>query len=203
MYLLACYTQYDDADSRKVVGLKQRDEVISWFAKYDLHRMLSQTELPGKWASWGAHWHDDFVTWDNEEDVRVNTEIYTSAEMRKTNAAYWDMLAKRYAEIPSGLLSFELSTEGSVPDGDTKLQAEVLGPVAQKNWEYSPSRIVIADAVWGKPPIEMAQLGCCISLHEHIYTLGEMSWCDFPNPQQSWPMQYLPKVINENAGSLI
>lgn len=203
VYSLSFLSNPEDVNSINVSELEQLDELIAWCAKYNIHLMLSQTGLPGKWGSWGANWHEDYDAWDNEESVRVNTELYTSEEMRKTNAAYWEMLAMRYADIPSGLLSFELSTEGAVPDGDTKLQAEVLGPVAQKIWEYNPSRIIIADDVFSRPPVEMAQLGCCISLHEHIYTLGEMSWCDFPNPQQTWPMQYLPNVVNENAGSLV
>ena len=96
--------------------------------------MIAQTGLPGKWNLDDNGWHDSYDYWCAQENVATNPELYTSQDMQKAYTAYYDMLAKRYQDIPNGILSFELATEGAVPAEENAsalhLQAEVLGPVA-------------------------------------------------------------------------
>jgi len=180
------------------------DELIAWCIKYDMHLILSQTGLPGKWASWGDDWQYDFDYWHTQENVVGNPELFTSKEMQETYLRYYEMLAKRYQDIPNGVLSFELATENNVPECDVQLQADVLGPVAEMIWSYSPDRIVIVNDVARVLPRPLAELGCCIALHNHVYSLDgsnlEPYGVDY---EPHWPMQYLPSFIDSRTTPLV
>lgn len=175
------------------------DELISWCIKYDVHLMLAQTGLPGKWNLDGNGWHDDYAYWRAEENVASCTELFESKEMQKAYTAYYDMLAKRYQDIPNGILSFELATENDVRAEDLEpalhLQAEVLGPVAQTIWSYSPDRIVIVNELWTAVPRKLAAMGCCVAKHAFVDALGDGS--------NGWPIPFVPGLVDGTSGSLI
>jgi len=124
--------------------------------------------------------------------------------MQETYLCYYEMLAKRYQDIPNGVLSFELATENNVPECDVQLQADVLGPVAEMIWSYSPDRIVIVNDVARVLPRPLAELGCCIALHNHVYSLDgsnlEPYGVDY---EPHWPMQYLPSFIDSRTTPLV
>lgn len=208
LYSLSFLSNPDDIYSINVSELEQLDELISWCIKYNVHLMVAQTGLPGKWNLGGNGWHNDFNYWDTQENVVGNTELFTSQEMQKAYTAYYGMLAKRYQDIPNSILSFELATEAQVPAADilpaVHLQAEVLGPVAKTIWSYSPGRIVIVDDVCGCAPWEMAAMGCCIARHSHVYAVGEAEFHNLPEDyERHWPLPCLPDVVNEASGSLV
>lgn len=204
LYSLSYLSNPEDVYSINVSELEQLDELISWCLKYNIHLILSQTGLPGKWVTWGEHWQNDFEAWDNVENVVNNTELFTSVEMQQVFTAYWDMLAKRYQNIPNSVLSFELAVEQGVPDANMQLQADVLGPVAQTIWSHNADRIVIVNDVWKQVPALLAKLGCCISLHTHINSLDDGYMPSNLNLtyQSHWPMQYLPYNIDQSSGSM-
>lgn len=204
VYSLSFLSNPDDPYSINLSELEQLDELIAWCMEYNIHLMLSQSGLPGKWSSQALNGRDDFEYWNTQESVS-NDELFRSAEMQALYLAYYDMLAKRYQNIPNSVLSFELYVEGIVPDCDPKLQAEVLGPVAERIWSYTPDRIVIANDCGRAVPKEMAELGCCISLHAHIYTLeGEqVEALGSAEYLPHWPMQYFPGYANENSNDLV
>ena len=204
LYSLSFLSNPEDVYSINLSELEQLDELIAWCAKYNVHLILSQTGLPGKWGSWGDGWRDDFEMWDNEENVRVNMELFTSPDMQKTYTAYYDMLAKRYENIGNGILSFELAVEAAVPDGDERLYTDVLAPVAETIWSHNQERIVIVNDVWRAVPEQLAKIGCCISMHNHIFTLDpdSLEGSGLGEYQIKWSMQYLPHVMNETSAPL-
>lgn len=173
--------------------LEQLDELISWGLKNNVHIMISNTGLPNKRST----------SWD-EENVMSNPELFKNKKMQELYLSYWDMLAKRYKDIPSNVLSFELAVEANVPDGDTKLYADVLTPVAKNIWSYNPKRIVIVNDVWKQVPEQLAKIGCCISLHNHIYTVDErrLRHNYKIETDAKWPMEYLPNSFNDSSGVL-
>ena len=204
-YSLSFLSNPEDVTQINVSELEQLDELISWCIKYDMHLILSQAGLPGKWNSWGSQWHEDFDYWNTQENVGSNMELYTSKEMQDIYMQYYDMLAKRYQDIPNSILTFELAVENSVPDNDMELQAKVLGPVAEKIWSYTPDRIVIVNDSQRVVPEPLAEMGCCISLHAHIYTLDGNPITEIPgvNYEPHWPYQYLPNFIDNRTNPLI
>jgi len=204
LYSLSFLSNPEDVMQINVSELEQLDELISWCIKYDMHLILSQTGLPGKWASWGDTWRYDFDYWHTQENVGVNTELFTSKEMQETYLRYYEMLAKRYQNIPNGVISFELATENDVPEVDMQLQADVLSPVVQMIWSYSPDRIVIVNDCQRVVPRPLAELGCCISLHNHVYSLDGSNlevYGVYYEPH--WPFQYLPSFIDSRTTPLV
>ncbi|MCM1257907.1 MAG: cellulase family glycosylhydrolase [Roseburia sp.] len=117
VYSLSFLSDPEDMYSINVSELEQVDELISWCIKYNVHLILAQTGLPGKWNLDGDGWREDFDYWNTQENVGGNPELFVSQEVQKAYRAYYDMLAKRYQDIPNGVLSFELATEGTLPDG--------------------------------------------------------------------------------------
>ncbi len=169
--------------------LEQLDEVLAWGVKYNLHIMISITGLPDKQNASAE-----------EENVLVNGEIFTNDAMLDVFSQYWSMLARRYADIPSKYLSFELLAEPTVPDGDLNLYTQTLTPVIQSIWSFNPDRIVIVNDLWKQIPEQLAELGACISLHTHIYTVDSER---IPNVNYTghWPMEYLPGNMNPGDSS--
>lgn len=205
-YSLSYLSNPENVNLINVSELEQLDELISWCMKHNLHLIFSQTGLPGKWGSWGANWYPDYEYWNTQENVVNNTELYTSEKMQKTYKAYYDMLARRYKDIPNGVLSFELAVESTVPDNDMDLQTRVLGPVAETIWSYTPDRIVIVNDLQHTVPKKLAEMGCCISLHNHIYSINGRPIKDMfgVSYDPHWPMQYLPSmVLNDQTSPLI
>jgi hypothetical protein len=165
VYSFSFLSNPEDPYSINKAELEQLDELISWGLKYNVHIMISITGLPGKWN-----------TSREEEIVNVNPELYESKTMQKLFLAYWEMLAKRYSEIPSSVLSFELIVESNLPNSDVRdvdLYCDVLSPIAQAIWKYNTERIVIVNDVYRNPPERLASIGCCLSLHTHISTADE------------------------------
>lgn len=199
LYSLSFLSDPDDIYSINVSELEQLDELISWCIKYNVHLIIAQTGLPGKWNLDKNGWHDDYDYWRENENVASCTELFESEEMQKAYTAYYDMLAKRYQDIPNGILSFELAAENDVRAEDLApalhIQAEVLGPVAQTIWSYSPDRIVIVSDLWCAVPRELAAMGCCIAKHAFVDVLGDGS--------NGWPVPFVPGLADGTSGSLI
>lgn len=204
VYSLSFLSHPGDVMQINLSELEQLDELIAWCIKYDMHLILAQTGLPGKWNSWGDNWHFDFDYWHKQENVGGNPELFTSEEIQETYLRYYEMLAKRYQDLPNGVISFELATENNVPENDMQLQAEVLGPVAEMIWSYTPDRIVIVNDSQRVLPRPLAEMGCCISLHNHIYSIDgsnlEMYGVDY---EAHWPFQYLPSFIDSRTTPLV
>jgi hypothetical protein len=193
VYSMSFLSDPDDVNSINVAELDQLDELISWGLKYNIHIMLSITGMPGKRN-----------TSCEEENVQNSSQIFTDTSMEKAFAAYWDMLAKRYADIPAKVLSFELLAEPEVPDASLDRYYKVLAPVAKNIWTYNPERIVIANDLSKQLPEKMAEIGCCLSLHTHIYAVDENRLRDFGiENDATWPLQYFPEYYNgEDSGEL-
>ena len=164
--------------------LEQLDEVLAWGMKYNLHIMFSITGLPNEQNATAE-----------EENVLTNDAVFSDNAMLDLFSQYWAMLARRYADIPSQYLSFELLAEPAVPNGDLDLYANTLTPVIQSIWSFNPNRIVIVNDVGKQIPEQLAELGACISLHTHIYTVDSGR---IPNVvyKGHWPMEYLPGNLN-------
>lgn len=160
--------------------LEQLDEVLAWGMKYNLHIMISITGLP-----------DMQNATAEEENVLTNGAVFSDDAMLDVFSQYWAMLARRYADIPSKYLSFELLAEQAVPDGDMDLYTQKLTPVIQSIWSFNPDRIVIVNDLGKQIPEQLAELGACISLHTHIYTVDSGRIPDV-NYTGHWPMEYLP-----------
>ncbi|GAB6109798.1 cellulase family glycosylhydrolase [Fusibacter bizertensis] len=193
VYSLSFFSNPDDIAQVNLSELEQLDELISWGLKYDVHIMVSITGLPGKWHT----------SWE-EEGVQSNNELFADEAMQETFHAYWKMLSKRYAQIPTNVLSFEILAEPEVVNGDTHLYASVLKPIVEDLWQDNPERILIVSDVGKQIPEELAAIGCDLSMHTHIYTVSEERLDNWGIKfDATWPMQYLPGSWNTESGKLV
>ncbi len=197
VYSFSYLSDPDDVWSINMAELEQLDELLSWCMKYDVHLMLSITGLPGMAGT--DRW---------EEDIVYNDALFTDPEMQEIFAAYWKMLSRRYADIPSGALSFELEAEGScmTPEGGPDMDRfyNALAPIAQSIWEDRADRIVIVNDNDKNVPEQLAAIGCCLSLHAHVYnhTGAEEDWFGLADVEHHWPMEYIPRYFWPGNGSL-
>lgn len=192
LYSFSFLSNPDDVYSINMAELEQLDEVLSWCMKYNMHMLLSITGLPGQNG-----------TSREKEDTAWNDTLFRDPEMREVFTDYWMMIAKRYADIPTGALSYEMEAESfcSTEDGgpDMQLYCDTLAPIAYGIWERSPGRIVIANDNCKEPPEQLAEMGCCLSLHTYVYTLANYYFGEpqgFEDVDYSWPMVYIPRYFH-------
>jgi hypothetical protein len=193
VYSLSFLSKPGSIDSINMAELWQLDELIAWGLKYNVHIMLSITGMPGK-ANLSVE----------EESVQGNNQIFTDPEMAKAYGAYMEMLAKRYAGIPAKALSFELLAEpaGNYDAKDPmKNYVDTLKPVAKAMWKYNPDRILIANDLGKGLPSGLAAIGCCLSLHSHIYLVDGQRLHDLTGlcDTARWPMEFLPEWWERNT----
>ena len=203
LYSLSHLSGTDDPRSINQTQLECLDELISWGLTYDIHIMLSITGLPGKavegYESLKYRWPNELLQMEN---VQSNDELFTNPETASLYKDYMAMLVARYKDIPAKNLSFELLAEPAVPDGDVTLYENVLLPVVKTLKEIDDTRILIVNDVYKQVPERLAAAGCALSLHDHIYTV-EASILEPVAYRPTWPMQYLPGVLQDPEKPLI
>ncbi len=193
-YSLSYLSNPDDMYSINVSELEQLDELLSWCLENDLHLMISITGMPGKWN-----------TSQQEEMVDRNPELFDNPDIGNAYAAYMEMLAMRYADIPSKALSFELLAEPNVSDESMERYVDFLAPVAQAMWTYDSSKILIVNDLFKRVPEKLAEIGCCLSLHNHFYPINSAWLMDFgvDVPTTYWPMVCVPEQQDEGQTTTV
>ncbi len=197
LYSLSYLSNVDDPLSINETQLKSLDELISWGIKYNVHIMLSITGLPGKGAEMDEQTK---YIWPNEaldnEFVSTNNTLFSDTQLADLYRQYMAMLVSRYRELPSRYLSVELLAEPAVPDWDVTVYEDVLVPIVSELKGIDPQRIFIANDVAKQVPERLAEIGCALSLHNHIYSVDNSRFPEIEY-QPTWPMQYFPGIIND------
>lgn len=76
--------------------LKKLDRLVASAIKYNIHLNLVTFSIPGRWP-------------DTDNNTYTSTgefDLFTNKDRQKEAYAVWDLLAKRYQNIPSSVLSF-------------------------------------------------------------------------------------------------
>lgn len=109
----------------KLVNL---DELISWGAEFGTHICID------------VHCSFGFTT---DED-NSNDTLWENSQEQELFLTFWDMLAERYKEVPSNLLSFNLMNEP--PWGlDEKVYADLMRRAMERIRAYTPDRLIFVD----------------------------------------------------------
>ena len=195
MYSLSNLSDPSDPLRVDKTQLQCLDELVSWGFRYNVHIMISIMGLPGKNIGQDEagkrRWPNEAL---QQENVQSNDELFRNPEMAALYQSYMEMLVSRYKGIPNRNLSVELLAEPAVPDFEVSLYEDVLLPVVASLQAIDDTRILIANDVAKKIPERLAQAGCALSLHNHVYAvdgrrLKENLGIDY---QGKWPMEYLP-----------
>ena len=149
--------------------LEELDQLLAWCIQYGVHLQISM------------EWYQD-VNGNGKHDATMPL----SEEEWAVTRAYWEMLAKRYAGIPSKYLSFDLCNEiepldSEQPDDlDFDTAIEGIASVRDAIWNADPDRVLLY-SFQDSPPERsvdaIAALGLAIGCHCYKpYILATVSW---------------------------
>ncbi len=123
--------------------LKELDQIIAWCMERDIHVNLVCTDVIG-WS-----------------DQAIPDAILSKPRNAKPMAEQWQVLARRYAEIPNTYLSFTLYD--NPPIWQENQFGSFFVSVVEAIREVSPDRCIIADMSLKSTGESMAQLGVALS----------------------------------------
>lgn len=155
--------QYPDfPEDMKLVNKKELedlDEVILFALENGIHVQVSAFAMPGRYALSG---------YGNGENY-TDGEFYPSEEEWEAFLAYFEMLAKRYQNIPAAYLSFELCSEWHPGDqGNLENFSNHMDRVIGVIRDISPDRLLMAGFDGDVKAAEtMAKKGVAISFHSY------------------------------------
>lgn len=182
------YPDYPE-DMVNEVELRELDRLIEWGMKYDVHINICMSGQPG----FGDTSHiSEIYTGDFFTNTRKQTMV----------KEYWQMLSKRYANIPNKNLSFNLMNEPEPPSDD--VYTEVFKPIVESIWKECPNRVIISDCT-GSSSEGLAKMGVALSYHfysPNILCYNGMDYMKELYPYldvPQWPMMYLPSCLSNKT----
>ena len=167
--------------------LRELDQILAWCMERDIHLQLMAADLPDEYLNAVG---GDFFAWIE----RMGHGPQTDEEIADF-AAFWGMLARRYADIPNEYLSFNLMNEPWIETDED--YARQFGPAVEAIRAQSPNRTIVADihnpgTLTGET---MAEMGVALSSHFYepnrfITTSGwsEEDWTREAVQSVTWPM---------------
>jgi hypothetical protein len=118
-YMLTYQTLFDKRVTKvDETKLKKLDHLVASAIKYNIHLNLVTFSMPGRWAD------TDSKTYTSTGEF----DLFTNKDRQKEAYAVWDLLAKRYQNIPSSVLSFCPLWEVQNYNLSTGLPVEVYTP---------------------------------------------------------------------------
>ena len=159
--------------------LLELDQLIAWGIEYDVHIQLSLARAFGNSQSLVL----DDATW----------ELFR---------AYWEMLIRRYAGIPSRYLSFDLANEMIPSPENVPSGVEHMREVVESLRVADPDRVLLIsfnDNPWKDWVDGVASLGVCVAYHPYrpAYIMSGDEYYYAPG-DTPWPYPYFPQVLQSS-----
>lgn len=171
-----CWIKNGDWNQIDEEQLKQIDQAVEWGRKYKVHVCINFHRAPGYCVG-------------NPKEPK---NLWTDEEAQTVCAKHWSIFAKRYKDIPSSELSFNLVNEPSGVDNAGYFKvAKILVEAIRKE---DPDRLIFADGNQsGHAAVEiLTELNVAFSPHcyqPQTVTHYQAPWAtwlkDMPYPQ--WP----------------
>jgi endoglucanase len=170
-----CLIQGDDWEKFDEASLRDIDQALQWGRQYGIHVCLNLHRAPGYTVARPAE----------------KTSLWTDENTQRVCAKHWAMFARRYRDIPSERLSFNLLNE---PDRvSPATYAAVVRKLVEAIRAEDPRRLVICDGLnYGNTPVPALH-----DLHVAQATRGysptelthyKASWVNSANfPFPKWP----------------
>lgn len=164
--------------------LQDLDQLIAWGIEYDIHIHIAMSFTPDG--------RNDSLNFNDEEWAQV--------------CAYWKALARRYADIPSKYLSFDLFNEMEPAAEEMSRTVEKLSALVQDMHAYNDERLIFASYSSTYPNLtwveNLASIGISLGCHAYspypmfcglIYEDGELAQ---EIDVAYWPYPYFPRVLD-------
>ena len=122
------FFDWDDPGKVHLEKLVNLDELISWGAEFGTHVCVD------------VHSSFGFTT----DGDNTNDTIWSEPEEQEIFLSFWNLLAERYQEVPSNLLSFNLMNE---PNWglDEEVYAGLMRRAMERIRTYTPDRLIFVD----------------------------------------------------------
>lgn len=180
--------------------LEDLDQLLAWCIKYGVHLQISMS------------FYQD-VNGNSKYDAAMPV---SEAEWDVTRG-YWEMLAERYADIPSQYLSFDLCNEieplGPEQPEEIDFDTAIEGIVSVRDviWKADPDRVLLYSFADGAPTQSVdaiAALGVAVGCHcykPHMTALVGWEYLSTnPYADVVWPQPVFPMgKINDGRTPLI
>ena len=122
------FFDWDDPSKVHLEKLINLDELVSWGAEFGTHVCID------------VHFSFGFTTdGDNSNDT-----LWDNPEEQEIFLAFWDMLAERYKEVPSSLLSFNLINEPNWGI-EEEVYADLMRRAIERIRAHTPDRLIFVD----------------------------------------------------------
>lgn len=127
---------YGDIDIANIEQYKNLDELIEWCIENDIHVCLDCHSTPGGLMIGG-----------DEEASRK--ELFTpESESQKLFVRFWSIIARRYADIDSRALSFNLYNEPpAFASENEEIYINLMNDAIAEIQANSPERLIVVDAM--------------------------------------------------------
>lgn len=162
--------------------LESMDNLIEYCAEADIHICFELHNMPG------------FTTDSNRDD----DTLFWNPEEQELFADFWRLLAERYQNVPSNLLSFNLLNEPHPMTGEEltdELYSSVMLKAIEAIRESTPDRLIFADMLeYTKcvPVYGLADAQIVEAVHTYFLTDGT----------SQWPTYLINGAINIEGGTL-
>jgi hypothetical protein len=164
-----------DWEQLREEALRQIDQAVAWGRRYGLHVCLNFHRAPG-------------YTVAQPPEAR---DLWTDAEAQRVCALHWAAFAKRYRDVPSTHLSFNLLNEPAEVERGVFLA--VMERLVAAIRAEDPRRLILCDGPrWGQVPVpELRTLGVASATRGYTpfeFTHYQAPWVQgarFPPP--AWP----------------
>ncbi|MEA5013120.1 MAG: cellulase family glycosylhydrolase [Candidatus Limiplasma sp.] len=204
--MLTFQTLFDmDVQSVVEVKLKQLDKLVAAAISNNLHLNIVTFSMPGRW-----------VTTDSSSFTSVGEfDLFINSKRQEEANAIWALLAQRYQDIPSAVLSFSPLWEAQNPSLSTGLPCEpytaadvagvydqLIGTIRQ----YDPDRMILYEPTPANGAQEIIRDSKVIqSMLENKYpdVLMMLNFCDGPFVYACMTAQEGEHIDNNNHSMFI
>jgi endoglucanase len=182
------YREWTPADAPSRLdeeSLADIDQAVEWGRKYGVHVSLNLHRAPGYTVA--------------RPPEKLN--LWTDEEAQRQFDFQWSQFARRYRDVPSARLSFDLVNEPAKVD--EAAYAKVVRRVVAAIRREDPDRLIISDGLrWGREPImSLADLGIAqstrgydpmrLSHYKASWIGGSEHW-----PEPTWPLRQGDKLYD-------
>lgn len=181
---------YSDKTTINELELKRLDQTLAWCIKYDVHLCINCMGFGG-YQSQGSY---------EVSDIPLSEWGSYKAD--------WIAIARRYKDIPSKYLSFDLLNEFMPDLQHADPYVELFSDTAQKIWAESPQRVVVKSfGTWTWLPLveKLASKGIAIDIHPYMPRyLTEHSDFNTKTPvPEKWPVSYFRSEMHSGEKATI
>lgn len=177
------WSSHEDWTEMREQPLTNLDKAVALGRAHGVHVNINLHRLPGYCVN----------------PPKEPAEIWTDAPALDAAAHQWAGLAKRFKDIPSSALSFDLINEPA--DLKTDVYVKVITRLVEAIRAESPDRLIIADGLkWGRTPVpELASLNIGQSTRGYAPVQVSHYKANWMHGSDTWAMPTWPLTLGKET----